>query len=283
MKSIELSPGINITYITHEKSHSHIHAVHEKILEINYCRKGRLGCIMENGKTIYLGHGDFSIHNMKSCANSKITLPTGYYEGLKISIDFEKISEHPDSFLSSIGVDVNLLFSKFCVGDNVYSFSSSSTTESIFDYFFHPDSRFASAYHKIKLAELCLYLINLENRSLNQIKEYESAQTAIIREIHDYLLNNLDTHITIDELSKQFHINSTTLKSAFKDIYGDSLAAHVKKHKIEKAASYLLTTDLSSSEISSMIGYESQSKFTSSFKEVFGVTPKVYRDTHKKL
>ena len=165
------------------------------------------------------------------------------------------------------------------MGKKLYKVSSSSTTESIFDYFFHPDSRFASAYHKIKLAELCLYLINLENKSLNQIKEYESAQTAIIREIHDYLLNNLDTHITIDELSKQ----STTLKSAFKDIYDDSLAAHVKKHKIEKAASYLLTTDLSSSEISSMIGYESQSKFTSSFKEVFGVTPKVYRDAHKKL
>ena len=98
-----------------------------------------------------------------------------------------------------------------------------------------------------------------------------------IQEIHDYLNNNLDKRITIEQLSKDFLLNTTTLKSLFKSVYGVSLATHINLHRMEKAASLLSETNNSISDIASIVGYESQSKFSAAFKKHFQQTPLEYR------
>lgn len=105
----------------------------------------------------------------------------------------------------------------------------------------------------------------------------EAEQVKIIREIHDDLAQHMDRRVTIEELAHRYLINPTTLKTVFKEVYGSSLAAHMKEHRMEKAASLLRETDLSVAEIAGQVGYESQSKFTAAFKEQFGKLPKEYR------
>lgn len=105
----------------------------------------------------------------------------------------------------------------------------------------------------------------------------EAEQVKIIREIHDHLTEHMEQRVTIEELAHQYLINPTTLKTVFKEVYGSSLAAHMKEHRMEKAASLLRETDLSVAEIAGQVGYESQSKFTAAFKEQFGKLPKEYR------
>ena len=107
----------------------------------------------------------------------------------------------------------------------------------------------------------------------------EAEQVKIIREIHDHLTEHMEQRVTIEELSHRYLINPTTLKTVFKEVYGNSLAAHMKEHRMEKAASLLRETDLSVAEIAGQVGYESQSKFTAAFKEQFGQLPKEYRRT----
>lgn len=98
-----------------------------------------------------------------------------------------------------------------------------------------------------------------------------------IQEIHDYLNNNLDKRITIEQLSKDFLINTTTLKNLFKSVYGVSLATHINLHRMEKAASLLKGTNDSVCDIAHTVGYESQSKFSAAFKKHFQQTPLEYR------
>ena len=105
----------------------------------------------------------------------------------------------------------------------------------------------------------------------------EAEQVKIIREIHDHLTEHMEQRVTIEELAHQYLINPTTVKTVFKEVYGNSLAAHMKEHRMEKAASLLRETDLSVAEIAGQVGYESQSKFTAAFKEQFGKLPKEYR------
>ena len=107
----------------------------------------------------------------------------------------------------------------------------------------------------------------------------EAEQVKIIREIHDHLTEHMEQRVTIEELAHQYLINPTTLKTVFKEVYGNSLAAHMKEHRMEKAASLLRETELSVAEIAGQVGYESQSKFTAAFKEQFGQLPKEYRRT----
>ena len=105
----------------------------------------------------------------------------------------------------------------------------------------------------------------------------EAEQVRLIREIHDYLLSHMDQRITIEGLCHLYPINPTTLKEVFKDVYGTSIAAHLKEHRMEKAARFLRETDASVAEVARRVGYESQSKFTAAFKDQYGCLPTMYR------
>ena len=87
----------------------------------------------------------------------------------------------------------------------------------------------------------------------------------------------MEQRITIEELSRQYLINPTTLKAAFKSIYGTSIAAHIKEHRMEQAAKMLRESDKSVAEIAKAVGYDSQSRFTTAFKTFFQSLPKEYR------
>ena len=105
-----------------------------------------------------------------------------------------------------------------------------------------------------------------------------SSHEDLAGQIHEYLNANLDQHITIESLAKHFCVNVTTIKTVFRNEFGNSVAAHTKEHRMEKAATLLKTTNLSLGEIASKVGYQSQSKFTSAFKETFHILPKDYRN-----
>ena len=83
--------------------------------------------------------------------------------------------------------------------------------------------------------------------------------------------------VTIEHLSEKFHINPTTMKKVFRDVYGNSIAAHIKEHRMEHAARLLLETSDGISDIAYQVGYRSQSKFTASFRKQFGMLPNEYR------
>ena len=108
-------------------------------------------------------------------------------------------------------------------------------------------------------------------------EEYPSDPFEIARRVHDELLQNIGQRTTIEELSKQYLINPTTLKAAFKSVYGTSLAAHIREHRMEEAARLLRTSDMTIAQIAQAVGYDSQSKFTSAFKAFFHMLPREYR------
>ncbi len=99
----------------------------------------------------------------------------------------------------------------------------------------------------------------------------------IARLVHAFLLEHLQERITIEELSEHFHINTTTLKECFKQVYGDSIAAHIHTHRMEAAAGQLLHTSDSIAQIAQNVGFQSQSRFTAAFKKTFGMLPSTYR------
>jgi len=112
-----------------------------------------------------------------------------------------------------------------------------------------------------------------EEHMLDNLTEHEE----VFQEIHDYLVAHISERITIEELSKHFLMNTTTLKEGFKSVYGTSIAAHIKEHRMEKAAEYLTGTEMNVSEIAQLVGYTNASKFSTSFQETYGFLPLDYR------
>ena len=102
-------------------------------------------------------------------------------------------------------------------------------------------------------------------------------QIAVVRRIHDDMLRNPRTRITIEELSKKYLMNTTTIKEVFKEVYGDSLAAHMKEHRLEKAAEMLVRSEESIADIAVAVGYDSSSRFSAAFRERYHLLPTEYR------
>lgn len=279
IKAVELYPGIELTYLTLTTDHFSVHhAALDHILEINYCRLGRIGWEMGNGNSVYLGQKDFSLHTMKSCADSVMSLPNGDYEGLAISIDLRELTDNPPEALSGTGITGAFLYDKFCKNNPITSLAGNEQTESIFSAFYGQPEHLQPAWQKIKVLELLLYLGGLKLDSKNCLTEYQSEQIEIIRKIHKQLAEHMEQRFTIESLSKQYLINPTTLKTMFKSVYGTSIAAHMKEHRMERAAKLLRETGLSIAEIAGSVGYDSQSRFTAAFKAYWGKLPKDYRN-----
>ena len=275
---IPLYPGIEICYLTFSSdSFSVQHKAMPHIMQINYCKAGQIVWEMKNGNRIYLNPGDFSVHTMKVCTDSVLTFPNNMYQGLSIYIDLSKASETPPDLLKNSNIFETVLLKKFCQDDSPAFLAGNEQTENIFSAFYDQPEMLKLPYQKIKVLELLLYLSKIEFISQNKLAEYQFELTETIRKIHDQLLQHMEQRITIEELSRQYLINPTTLKNAFKSVYGTSIAAHIKEHRMRLAARMLIESNLNIAEIAQAVGYDSQSKFTAAFKTYFKILPKEYR------
>lgn len=278
MDVIELYEGIVLSYVSVKSEELCIqHAALDNVIEINYCKEGKIGWKMSNGNKIFLAQGDFSVHTMKSCVESEVEFPTGEYEGLKICIDIDKVKKNTPDVLKDLEVSIEEIYKKHCEDGSFSSFAGNEQTEVIFSYFYNQPKELAYAFCKLKVMELMLYLLKIDSNESKAITEYQLDQIEIVREIHREMTKHMDQRFTIEEMAKKYLINPTTLKALFKEVYGNSIAAHIKEHRMEHAAKLLRTTDMSLAEIAKSVGYENQSKFTVAFKAYFDVLPKEYR------
>ena len=110
---------------------------------------------------------------------------------------------------------------------------------------------------------------------------FSSEQVETVRRMHDELLQHPERRSTIEELARRYLMNPTTLKEVFKAVYGESLASHMKEHRMERASELLRETDRSVADIAASVGYDSPSKFSAAFRERYHMLPSEYRKAGK--
>ena len=116
-----------------------------------------------------------------------------------------------------------------------------------------------------------------------ELTQYFSQQTELIKEIHQQLTEHLDQRFTIAELSKQYLINTSTLKEIFKAVFGQPIATYMKEYRVHQAMKLLRDTDASIADIANQVGYETQGKFSKAFKDVVQVLPTEYRKAYQNV
>lgn len=282
MTAYQVFPGIQLSlnYSLSEQV-SFQHESHAHILEINHCQTGRIGWDFNNGTSVYLGTGDLSLHSMECCADSVMMFPLGYCESISVSINLEELKRNPLPILQEVSISLEQLERNFCRPDKSIALPSSPAIEGIFRPLYTVPAEICLPYFKLKVQELLLYLGYL-NPSPSGLTQYCSRQTALIKDIHTLLTEHLDHRFTINELSKKYLINTSSLKEIFKGVYGLPIATYMKEYRIRKSMELLRQTDDSIAEIAAKVGYESQGKFTKAFKDIAKTTPTAFRKTFNK-
>ena len=243
-------------------------------MEVNHCRRGRIGWEMREGVTLYLGPGDLSLHRMDQCADSVLRFPLGYYEGLSIILDLDTLADSLPEILAGAGVDPRHLAQRF---DGLTAMPASGAIDRIFADLYDLPEPLRLAYCQLKVQELLLFLSRTDPAREKQLDRCRAQQVEVVKAVHQQLTSQLDQRFTIEELARQHLVNTSTLKSTFKAVYGQPIAAYMKGYRMKQAARLLRETEESVAAIAGQVGYESQSKFAKAFQEIFQVPPTQYR------
>lgn len=277
MTVYQVYPGIQLIYNDFEATSCYWDGnLGKDILEINHCREGREGSKLQSGSCLYLGEGDLSIHTMDNCA-TEMSFPLKHYRGISVVIDLESISQNPPGTLAECGIAVADFKEKFCKDGTCFVMRAKDEIEHIFSELYSVPDCIQKPYFMLKVQELLLFLCMVDVKKEKQRELYTSPQVEIVRKIHKRLISNLQERPTIEELSKEYLINTATLKDTFKGVYGQPIGAYMKTYRIKQAALLLRQTQATIAEIASQVGYENQSKFAAAFRDELKIAPAEYR------
>lgn len=213
---------------------------------------------------------------MDNCA-SEMSFPLKHYRGISVVIDLEVVSQNPPGILADSGIDITDFKNKFCENGTCFVMRAKDEIEHIFSELYSVPDCLQKPYFMLKVQELLLFLYMVDVKKEKQRELYTSPQVEIVREIHKRLISNLQERPTIEELSKEYLINTATLKDTFKGVYGQPIGAYMKEYRIKQAAVLLRQTQATIVEIANQVGYENQSKFATAFRDIFKIAPAEYR------
>lgn len=98
------------------------------------------------------------------------------------------------------------------------------------------------------------------------------------RDLLDWIESNLNSKLTIDDVSVKAGYSKWHLQRIFREDTGFHLASYIRYRKLNKAAMILRMTHMPAVEISELLGFSTQQTFTRSFTRHFGAAPGKYRD-----
>lgn len=248
------------------------------ILEINHCLEGRIEHEI-SGEFLYLSEGDLSIC-LRSDRGHISYYPISRYHGVTISIDLDTAPQCVACFLQDVNVEPAQLAGKFCSENRFFIMRANPQLEHIFSELYSVPESIKKGYLKVKVLELLLFLSAIDTSEADHARHsYASTQVILAKKVCAYLCSNMDSRMTIDELSEKFHASPTQIKNSFKGVYGMSIYAFTRTQKMRAAALDLKNTDSTVLEIAGRYGYDNASKFAKAFRDCIGMTPVEYRNS----
>lgn len=100
---------------------------------------------------------------------------------------------------------------------------------------------------------------------------------ATARRVAEYIEANVAGNITLGELANMAGMGRQHFGFAFKNTFGYPPHKYVLARRVERARCDLAGTDLSIAEIAYAAGFSSQSHLTTTFRRMYGLTPRRYR------
>ena len=88
---------------------------------------------------------------------------------------------------------------------------------------------------------------------------------------------NLNSNITLEEISRMVHLEKSYLVRLFRKETGKTPIDALIEMRLTKASDLIATTDLSIYDIATQCGYNTVSFFISMYKKRYGMTPEVHR------
>ena len=254
-----------------------------EFFELIYVWRG--DCIHSiNGEEHYLQQGDCCIlppHLMHALytenetsviVNILIRKPTFYYTFTSLLSEFDHLSSFFRFALLEGRADSYLMFR--CGKDSLLQ----GTVQQLYEEYFCDEAYSAPILDSSMIVFLGL-LLRRHRQDIglfqSDLEESEVPVSKILAFVSEHLQD-----ISLDMLAQHLHYNKNYLSSLIQKTMGQKFQDIVKEQRFLYAAKMLGQGNQSIKSIMESIGYHDSSHFYRNFKELFGMTPAQYRQTH---
>ena len=109
---------------------------------------------------------------------------------------------------------------------------------------------------------------------LNIRKNSQNYSTSLkVDKIIKYMQHNINTRLTLADLSNLVQLSSTYLTRIFKETTGYSVIKFFNKIKVDKAKELIIEGDKKIKEVSQILGFTDEFYFSRIFKKIEGISP----------
>lgn len=112
----------------------------------------------------------------------------------------------------------------------------------------------------------------------NMQTKKDEHENSLVRRAQEYIQDNYQKDLSLDELSKELDISPYYFSKLFKEETGSNFVEYVTKLRMTRAKGLLRDEQRSMKEICAEVGYSDPNYFSRLFKKNFGVTPTEYRE-----
>lgn len=137
----------------------------------------------------------------------------------------------------------------------------------------HKDLLIYSALYR--LIYLLLENLSVEKKDKVELKSEKNKHR--ITSIINYIDENYQEDLTIEQLSEVFHLSEGHLSKLFKENLGMTIKAYISQTRAKEVRQALLTSDLPLIDIAIMCGFPNVKSMNKVFKDLYHCTPKQFR------
>ncbi|WXL25851.1 AraC family transcriptional regulator [Ectopseudomonas mendocina] len=94
-----------------------------------------------------------------------------------------------------------------------------------------------------------------------------------LERLKDWLDSGTANHLSIAQMARELSSNPVDLQKGFRQLYGDTIAAYLRKARLEQAYQALCQQRISVDDAASLAGYEHLSSFSNAFRRQYGIAP----------
>ncbi len=235
------------------------------------------GSFVAEGKEFPVGRNDLVIINphVEHTEKSRDVSPLEYIvlgiEGLTFS--FENIASIQDGvFLKTAS---GAIYKYNVHNSNVYAYLNIMLEEANQK----KDNYETVCQNLLEVLLVCL----LRNDNLAVVQSDRTVLNRECTQIKNYLDSNYSENITLDTLADITHMNKYYMAHAFAKCTGLSPINYLLQKRIQEGKNLLESTTHSIAQISTMLGFSSQSYFSQAFKKATGKTPIQHRSEYRQL
>ncbi|KIX21570.1 AraC family transcriptional regulator [Flavobacterium sp. 316] len=210
------------------------------------------------------------------CVGAFLLASTGLLDGKKCSTHWGFQNEFREMFPKTEVVDGNIITEEH----RIYS---SGGANSYWNLLLHLVEKYTDRQTAILASKYFAIDIDRKNQSAFAMFQGQKNHTdEAIKQTQDFIENNIQERITIDELAHLVSLGRRSFERRFKLATNNSVLEYINRVKIEFAKRNFETNRKNINEVMYDVGYTDSKAFRTIFKKITGLTPIEYRNKYNK-